>query len=68
MSTLEQQVLEMLVPDEGSESWVFSQRQRDALQRLRRKGLAEAVRCPDGQWVWFALPAAAEHVTRGSKR
>lgn len=60
--SLEARVLAALDPHEGTESfnlglavgpnlWMV----RSALQRLRKKGLAEAVRCSDGAWVWFSL-------------
>lgn len=56
--TIEQRVLEELDWHEGTESFNLPLPRtsaRTALQRLRRKGLVETARCPDGAWVWFRV-------------
>ena len=61
MSTIQTRVLDALDEHEGMESFnlYFNvsgaglTQIRSALQALRKKGLAEAVQCPDGAWVWF---------------
>jgi hypothetical protein len=56
--TIEERILEALDEHEGTESFnlpLHPKQSRPALQRLKRKGLAEATQCPDGAWVWFRL-------------
>lgn len=56
--TIEERVLGYLHPTEGTEVFNLPCTRRQAgaaLQRLKRKGLAEAALCPDGAWVWFAI-------------
>lgn len=58
MTTIEARILEALDPHEGTEAFnlpATPQQASAALQRLRRKGLAEYERCPDGACVWFRV-------------
>lgn len=73
--SIEQQLLDALDPEEGTESFALQfcvrgnlRQVRNGLRRLARKELAQAERCPDGAWVWFRAPGEVDASARTLRR